>query len=186
MKRILIVFIAMCLTSIVNAQFYDGADDIYYYVEEGDNPNLCFIFNFDGRKACVLNQYTETTTYYGMYGPEVGTGTNYYNFSTVKRMIKNNPNVFDDKVETLDYEMYYDSSSSSTYEVYMFRRTINRNGFVDKFAFTKDRKRLNVTQGYKNNGYINRNATTKTYVLVDKSYFRSGRSRNSNNNRMYE
>ena len=50
---------AICFASGVKAQFYDSADDIYYYIsyDETTNPGYLpnrwvYIFNFDGKKAC--------------------------------------------------------------------------------------------------------------------------------------
>ena len=79
--RLLFLIMAICLTSGVRAQFYDGPDDIYYYVAEyhehdeykstsfsagyytgrtlrdryeDENKAKVLIFNFDGTKAASL------------------------------------------------------------------------------------------------------------------------------------
>lgn len=57
----LLVFLSMvfCLASEAKAQFYDSADDIYYYVNiksDGTFGPFSFIFNFDGKNGCVLSE----------------------------------------------------------------------------------------------------------------------------------
>ena len=54
--------LAICLAGGVIAQFYDGPNDIYYYLLESENGKTVsksnqrvYIFNFDGRKAAMLN-----------------------------------------------------------------------------------------------------------------------------------
>lgn len=59
-KRLSFLVMAMCLASGVKAQFYDSADDIYFYLLESDGGSKSIyssevlVFNFDGRKACQL------------------------------------------------------------------------------------------------------------------------------------
>ena len=174
---------AVCLASSMKAQFYDSADDIYYYVLEETSDHKkdnCFIFNFDGKRACVLSQHTSTGTFNTLWGLQYGQATDYHESKDVKRIIKNNPNFFVEKIETLDYDMYYDGSLSSLYEVYIFKRNWNGNIIADKFEFSKDRSFVYVTLDYKKSY-----ASRQKCIRVDKSYFRSGRSRNPSSS-LYE
>ena len=88
-KRLFFLVMAICLASGVKAQFYDSADDIYYYVEYKDGRILddggVFVFNFDGQKACFWDE----------------------SVSSLKNNLKRNPSYYEDKVETTDYCLKY-------------------------------------------------------------------------------
>ena len=60
--RFLLLAMAICLASGVKAQFYDGPDDIYYYVACDDymkpkENGYAIVLNFDGNKACDLGGF---------------------------------------------------------------------------------------------------------------------------------
>lgn len=171
LKKVLFLAMAICLASGVKAQFYDGANDIYYYVgyENGSYTNSVLIFNFDGRKACLL----------------ASTGA-----SNVQENLKQNSDFYAERVETTPYDLKYESSSSGTHYVgtKMFCTT-GMGGetwwhdITDIYDFSYDRKTLTQTCTRKSNsydiGYIqNVNPSESTgvtlYKKVDKSYFLNG------------
>ncbi|MBR1466736.1 MAG: hypothetical protein IJ607_10315 [Bacteroidaceae bacterium] len=170
-KIMLLVCFITCTYAMSFAQFYDSADELYFYVDDTSNPDRCFIFNFDGTRACALNQHSGTSTFIGMYGQNIGSYTDYDHFNTVRAKIKQNPNYYEDRVENLDYKMYYDSSASSSYTVYKFKRNWNQTTTTDVFEISPDRDYLYCNYGGGRNG-------SRKYIRVDKSFFRSGRSRN--------
>lgn len=147
-KRLLFLVMAICLASGVKAQFYDGPDDIYFYVGCDDTgklkeDGLVLIFNFDGEKACLWSM-----------GPRY-----------VREMLSKNSNYFEDATETSDYGLKH-----STGNCYQEHGPI----YSKDYAFTKNRDMLTLTHrvgGQLNKTYIN------TYKKVDKSFFKVGRSR---------
>ena len=175
-KRLLFLVIAICLASGVKAQFYDSADDIYYYVEykDGrfvDNGNV-FIFNFDGRKACLL-------------------GESVVNF--VKNKFKEDADYFDRRVETSEYSLEYTHSSyytvyqgeksNSSYSPTVGSTTVTNSTF--RYEFSTDRETM-YDKSYVVNTYYYpfepykktyKTEQNKTYKRVDKSFFKVGRSR---------
>lgn len=153
-KRLLFLVMAICLASGVKAQFYDGPDDIYFYVRI-DNPDYIAkdveVFNFDGKKACCW-----------------GYGT----IQQVKDRLKDNPNYFEDAVETEEYKLNYVSS----YPLTQYQATYN---VTITYFFSSDRKYC--TREFTNGGV----KAVMKYERVDKSYFRVGRSRKPSGT-MYE
>ena len=169
---------AICLTSGVKAQFYDGPDDIYYYVscdKDGqvkENGSV-YIFNFDGRKACYWSS----------------------SVSSVKRSLQSNPSYYEEKVETTEYILKYDS-----YNTY---RKNDRGDEYRDFYFSSSRNNLTETHHYqetivpeqwvfgvgiiKQYGYAYKQWTDKKteYKKVEKSFFKIGRSRTPSST-MYE
>ena len=95
-KRLLFLVMAICLASGVKAQFYDSADDIYFYVTyEGGQvkeTGWAFVFNFDGLKACH-----DATS-----------------ISRIKANLKKSASYYEDWIETTEYRLKY--SSNNTYE----------------------------------------------------------------------
>ena len=181
--RFLLLVMAICLASGVKAQFYDSADDIYYYVQcdkygEIMQDGLVLIFNFDGKKAVVLNQHE---IYFDL-------------IKTVKTNIKSNPNYYEDKVETEEYNLNY--SSYNTYSM-----NVECSGYVENanpmfgtseaiysrtytYEFTNSRndceQKISGSTVYVAWGRSsNTNSVTK-YKKVDKSFFKVGRSRTPN------
>ena len=171
--RFLLLGMAICLASGVKAQFYDSADDIYYYLEykheytepqfqglgynthvvliprvknysEDDNYAEVVIFNFDGKKAAVL-----------------GCDQVY----VIKHYMKSSSTYFEDKVETTEYGLKYESSTSNT--VY----TTTNYTPIKSYSFSNDRSSLIISYG-------NEESYDKHYYKkVDKSFFKVGRSR---------
>lgn len=179
-KRLLFLVMAICLASEIKAQFYDGPDDIYYYVVESRDGRTVskqdqdvYVFNFDGRKACQLA------------------------IESVKKAqehLAENPDYFNAMIETKKYEMEYSSSYTGVCyvwnDVWTFytpawgNRTVNQ---TNTYIFSRDRESLTLEDKRKSYGPTgNGNSTTK-YILrkVDKSYFKVGRSRTPSGT-MYE
>ena len=170
--------LAICLTSGVKAQFYDSADDIYYYVEcdkDGqvkDNGQV-YIFNFDGRKACYWN----------------------YTVSSVKSSLQSNPSYFEEKVETTEYNLKYTSGNT-------YRKSDGGEAYRD-FYFSYSRSSMTETNHWLKTVVPQVNAgmygtlpaiglaykewtDDKTnYKKVEKSFFKIGRSRTPSST-MYE
>lgn len=158
-NRILLLIMAICLANGVKAQFYDSPSDIYFYVTAKDEfkqsgPNeitdyyqdpAVVVFNFDGLKAVMWSSHV----------------------STVKKLLRENPNYFEDQEENVEYKLQYVASSGSgtNYKYYSF-------GSWKTFHFSVDRKVLYSRWPW-NQGNSCR------YVRVDKSYFKPnlGRSR---------
>lgn len=163
-KRLLFLVMAICLVSGVRAQFYDSADDIYYYVEleNGNYKESCKILNFDGTKACLLNEYIEDGNHY------------IYSVDEVKNLVKRNTNYFEEQVEVGDYSLKY--ISGNTYSQTVTNTLNNYMGtkvLTIKYTlrFSSDRNYLFLSQS------VDGKTRDWTYKRVDKSYFKSGRSR---------
>lgn len=170
-KRLLFLVMAIYLASGVKAQFYDGPEDIYYYVceyneyeeyqltsmtsgyytgrtirnkHEGNNAKA-LIFNFDGTKAALLCYFNATSV------------------SEVKQALAKTPSYYEDKVETTEYKLKYEPSSSGvTYKLPNYY----------EFTFSSDRNTLKEVWK-DSDGHLK----TWSYKRVDKSFFRVGRSR---------
>ena len=181
-KRLFFLVMAICLTNGVQAQFYDGPDDIYYYVEEYNladeyiwNGSINFsgyytgktlktfpkegratvyIFNFDGTKAALLgSRYVEE----------------------VKENLAKKTSYYEDKIETTEYRYNYVSSSASVVTY------IYKDESTTLYNFSKDRNTLTIEYRHKDGSH------TEYTILkrVSKSYFRIGRSRTPSGT-MYE
>ena len=184
--RLLLLVLAICLASGVKAQFYDGSDDIYYYVEEyyeyeetatrwgpyfiletyktgnikkkfpdDENSASVFVFNFDGKTAAELTECSS--------GQSV---------RAIKSYLQEKPSYFEDKVETSIYDWKFESSSYSG-TVY---KASNRYNSKATYTFSPDRKKL-VVKEYRDLSLTESYWRAWTYKLVDKSYFKVGRSR---------
>ena len=172
--RFLLLVMAICLASGVKAQFYDDADDIYYYVEYKDGAFVnnegvygkegrVLVFNFDGKKAATLVAYAK-------YGGEVR--------GSVKDYIKNNPAYYEERVENEEYDLNY--ISNNTYK-YKYRLGNGEEEYIT-YGFSYDREILNFHSHYwKSPNYFGDSCgwvdLHKTYKKVDKSFFKVGRSR---------
>lgn len=179
-KRFLFLVMAICLVSGVKAQFYDSADDIYFYLLESDGgkKNIyisnVLVFNFDGRKACELGGGDE---------------------ESVKKHLKDNPDYYGEKVETSEYDMKYEYSSYGTcYKSEHTDRDFNSFSGItftrrvkSTYIFSSDRKSLSLDITINGSGGGQSHTTTLNlkYKKVDKSYFRIGRSRTPSGT-MYE
>lgn len=165
-KRFLFLVMAICLASGVKAQFYDSADDIYYYVRHDVNGYYyALIFNFDGRKACVLASTLA---------------------STVQENLKQNSDFYAEKVETTPYDLEYKANLSGTrYIKKEYEQTVDFGG-VDRYwdrtityDFSTDRKTVVETVINKVTGSEYPYSQTikggpYTYKKVDKNYFLNG------------
>lgn len=182
-KRLLLLVMAICLTSGVKAQFYDSADDIYYYVQCNKNGEIyengkVLIFNFDGKTACELNGLME---YEGF-----GIRTFFY-VEDVKKNIRKSQTYYEDKIENIAYNLKYKSSSDGIkYEGsfsfnYMAPMGIVYATHFEVFKFSSDRINLEHTETREALQSANFNKSsasdTETYKKVDKSFFKVGRSR---------
>ena len=179
--KFLLLSVAICLTNEVKAQFYDSADDIYYYVEEcyeheetvirptpyigpqnyktgktlkkipEKNHERVLIFNFDGKTAAELSDYSN------------GTYVHY-----VKSDLQKSPTYYEDKVENTDYKWEYVSSS--------YAGTIYKKpGSEFTYTFSSDRNTLTEVRYW--NCYDGPVKCWSTFRRVDKNYFKVGRSR---------
>lgn len=182
-KRLLFLVMTICLASGVKAQFYDGPDDIYFYVScdedngKMDNNGYTLIFNFDGLKAANL----APRKYYGMEGEKVG---------DVKDNLRRNSSIYEERVEMADYDITFVTSTSSgiTYkmkdEYHNATLYIGAYATIKKFDFSPNRDILYfVTEYKKANGKTE--IIKNLYKRVGKSYFKSGRSRTASGT-MYE
>lgn len=167
-KRLLFLVMAICFASGVKAQFYDSADDIFYYVEfeNGEFTDYCVILNFDGKRAAILNEYHDTG-----YGGEY----KLYGVEEVKKKIKENPNYFEEAVETNNYRLQFVSGTKYCVKTSMLLQNANPMFLPRKdiwkfdYTFSSDRNYLYILNHYYNE--------TSTYKRVEKSFFKVGRSR---------
>lgn len=165
-KRLLFIVIVIFLASGMNAQFYDGPDEIYFYLEESrdgkttNNPNVR-VFNFDGQKACEL----------ACESPK-----------EVQRHLKEDTDFYGKKVETTKYELEY-STSERCYKCRKEQYTSTYSGDPClnihnlTYKFSSDRKSLNFESQFKSNvvGATLVDITSFSgYRKVDKSYFLNG------------
>lgn len=160
MKRVFLFSIVLMLSlfySNTYAQFYDGDDKIYFY-QRADNANYAYVFNFDGRKAACLNEYS-TALY-------------------VKNKLEENQNYFEGQVYEVKYDMKYrDDLSSSSWTVYsQYHQGIySLPSFTLFFYFSKDRKTMICK--------VSSSKNEDEYRLVDKDYYiDEGRRRPKTNN----
>lgn len=173
-KRLLFLVMAICLASGVKAQFYDGPDDIYFYVSCKDNGEMhnngyTLIFNFDGLKAANL-------------APRMLAGWEGEEVDDVKNNLRRNPTIYEERVEMVDYDISFVSSTSSgiTYKMkdkyYDATLYLGACTEITKFEFSSNRDILYfVTEYKKANGKTE--IYKHLYKRVDKSYFKVGRSR---------
>ena len=178
--RFLLLVMAICLASGVKAQFYDSADDIYYYVEYKDGSFVengrVLIFNFDGAKAAELSGRFDRLEIWDREGIKV---------NDVKDNMKKNPLYYDEKVETQEYELKY--INSNTYQCKSIRSHQGDFAYIN-FKFSYDRNTLDFLHHYwytdplsRLNGYYGWSDKKILFKKVDKSFFKVGRSRTPSN-----
>ena len=150
-KRLLFLVMAICLASGVKAQFYDSADDIYFYYDQNHSNSLyeVLVLNFDGKKGYWW----------------------YQSVSEVKNKLKENPNYYEDETETADYSRVKYASSTATTVTYTIY--FGSDNLKTEWKISRDRKALTEYKYNKNNQIVEKNY----YKLVDKSFFKIGRSR---------
>lgn len=168
-KRLFFLVMALCLASGVKAQFYDGPEDIYFYLEDSEDGNpisnkYVYVFNFDGRKASLLE---------------------WKSIADVKSHLRDNPDYYLEKVESSDYDLIYDTSLRG----YTIKGSKYYAGDVVitsdiTYQFSSDRNTLTTIF----NRRTSRGGSSKSINVskrVDKSYFKVGRSRTPSGT-MYE
>lgn len=180
--RILLLGLAICLASGVKAQFYDSADDIYFYVKCGDDGQpkengYVFIFNFEGRKAAELSG--------ALNDPIPNKPREYPVVSDVKKNLQRSQTYYDEKVENTEYKIEY--VSGTTYKGNTYVEYFAPNGYQAWFGeyftfdFSNNREILSLSRtvslGNYGTGFNSSNTKQETYKKVDKSFFRVGRSR---------
>jgi len=183
-KRLLFLVVAICLANGVRAQFYDGPDDIYYYVEYKDGnyveDGMVWIFNFDGQKGAVLNR--DGNTIWPTY------------LKTIKDKIRLAPSFYENQIENTEYDLSYKYSAGGTtyqskpyiYDVYQSHRGISlKFKSIYEYQFTSDRNTLYSIQI---NDCLSDKTSSKSKRMlkrVNKSFFKVGRSRTPSGT-MYE
>ena len=144
---------AICLASGVKAQFYDSADDIYFYVrtidinsnEPNDLPLVdVLVFNFDGKRGTCFERFVEKT----------------------RTLLEQDPNYFENQLETAEYNLeYVPSTKNGT----TYRWKSNWTGDYYTYTFSSNRNEL-----------FSSSHTGSKFVRVDRNFFRKkniGRSR---------
>lgn len=184
-KRLLFLVVAICLASGVKAQFYDGPDDVYYYVElkngEIVENGKVLIFNFDGSKGALLSHQG---------------GQSIDKIKDVKNNIKQSPNFYEDKIETTEYhltcsrENIYKLNNNYSWvqtKVGPFGSVPMTIHFKDIWTFTFSGSRDICYFKWEQNpdSFLESSNWTTTFKKVDKSYFKVGRSRTPSGT-MYE
>lgn len=171
---LLLLVMVISFASSAKAQFYDGPDDIYFYVEEVTETDQYYI-NYGGNMLLGTGGETIYTGKVDRKVPDENSAKVYvFNFdgkkaallgdcyvSTIKSNLSTNSSFYEDKVETTNYSWQYVSSSSSG--------VIYKSSLYGPVTFSKDRQKLTKVW---NNGH-----GRAQYKRVDKSYFRIGRSR---------
>lgn len=186
--RLLCLVMAICFASGAKAQFYDRADEIYYYAEiceyeeetipvgiagiysektgkikkfEYDGKESIQVWNFDGKKASRLG---------------------FYSFSIAKEYINKSSSYYEDLVETSDYDWTYTSESRYIREAKykhtwltsylpVYGTMYENNGFPVIFSSDRNKMFMVCESIRKGDYYI------LEYKRVDKSFFKVGRSR---------
>ena len=193
--RLLCLVMAICFASGAKAQFYDSADDIYYYEE--------FYVYYEKTKAVYyLGMASATFEKTGIIEKKMYHETGYvplisvWNFdgrkaamlaldskSDVKENMKKSSSYYEDLVETKEYDWKYTSDSSYLREkksenTWMISYlpgygTIYERGKGETVIFSSDRNKM-----YK---LVQDNFTGSCKIIeckrVDKSDFKVGRSR---------
>ena len=150
--------VIMFIPCVAKAQFYDSADDIYYYMlvdKQGEYyysfvGGQVYVFNFDGRKAAALARSSS--------------------LSVVKNDINHDAEYYEKLVEKTEYDVHFKNSNALP-PTYFWSNTFGNRTYV----FSNDRKYLTETTDFVIGGM--RTTQTLKYKRVDKSFFKLGRSR---------
>lgn len=185
--------VVMCMTSVAKAQFYDNADDIYYYVKAYDyTAEIRQVMAFGmptlhwektGRIVKEdIEEGNKTVMAFNFDGEKAADLTVFWGRESVynvKQNLQKNPSYYEEKVETTEYNWIYSSSSYRSFvqstefkwkSDYAFSSgTIYVKGSEIRY-FSSDRETMIVDRG-SGNRYIS------YYKRVDKSFFKVGRSR---------
>lgn len=182
--RFLLLVLAICLASGVKAQFYDGPDDICYYVEDYFEYEDYYWDMYPGTTIPKSPHYTgqiktrktetdkATVLVFNFDGLKAAELTETYkgkHISFVKAAIASNPTCYEDKIETTEYDIKYVSNSSS-------KTTYKKDGGTTytsyTYTFSSDRQTLKCA-----NSQNPEHLAITVYKKVDKSFFKVGRSR---------
>ena len=179
--RFLLFGLAICLASGVKAQFYDSADDIYYYVQCNANGQPLengdvVILNFDGNKACDLSGFLQLL----WEDEELNILRHGCEVDDVKKRMRTNMTYYEDMVENEEYKLRHVSGNKyqGTTNTLSWTGPMGNYCWLKEthiFDFSYDRK--SMTDNIEKNSHMGTNHDTKKFVKVDKSYFKVGRSR---------
>lgn len=179
-KRLLFLALAICLASGVKAQFYDGPDDIYYYVEDYYEYEDFYWDMYPGTTIPKSPHYTgqiktkktetdkATVLIFNFDGLKAAELTETYkgkHISLVKAAIANNPTCYEDKIETTEYNIKYVSKT-------MYQKDGGTPFSSYTYTFSSDRQTLRCA-----NMQNPEHLATTVFKRVDKSFFKVGRSR---------
>lgn len=180
-KRLLLLVMAICLASGVEAQFYDSADDIYYYVECNDNGQALengdvVIFNFDGNKACDLSGFLQLL----WENEELNIMRHGCEVDDVKTRMRKNMMYYEDMVENEEYKLRHVSGNKyrGTTNTLSWTGPMGNNCWQREthiFDFSYDRE--SMTDNIERTSHMGTISAAKKFVKVDKSFFKVGRSR---------
>jgi len=158
-KNILVALLFVFCVKVGSAQFYDGADDIYFYVNVKE-PVWCIVLNFDGDKATCFSS--------GMEG---------YQFSRnkVSEILNSNQRYYEDRTQDALYKMNYTNLFDGVAYMWSVRRDGLYGSWYDSYVmeFSDDRGTL-FYKCYPQNTSPTRNtkpSKTETYKKVSKSEF---------------
>lgn len=192
--RLLCLVMAICFASGAKAQFYDRADEIYYYVASYDYlAEIRQVTNSYGMRTLQwektgrivkhnIEEGNKTVMVFNFDGKNAADLTVLWNGESVydvKQNLQKNPSYYEEKVETTEYKWIYSSSSYRGFvqstefkwkSDYAFPMgTIYVKGKEIRY-FSPDRETMIVDRGsdYRSITFFKR---------VDKSFFKVGRSR---------
>ncbi len=155
------VLISTLGCNVAFAQFYDDEDELYFYDCENERSNVAYVFNFDGKRAVVLNSPSTRLK--------------------VKNSLLKDINCFEKKVFSMDYNVKYDPERSSYDKTVYYKRGYNQwtnTSYTSYYIFSADRETMYYYEG---------NKLYYTCHRVDKSHFLPGRKRsNINDDVIYE
>lgn len=190
--RLLCLVMAICFTSGAKAQFYDRADEIYYYklirsysekFRQVVLPNGMPTLNYEKTGKIEVSDYVDDNSEVSIWNFDgrKAAQLDRQSLSVTKERMQKSPSYSEDLVETSDYNWKYISDSSYLREMkskyswlssYLPRygTMYERNG--RPVIFSSDRyKMYEVTDLGFGHCYI------YEYKRVDKSFFKVGRSR---------
>lgn len=204
-KRLLFLVMAICLANGVKAQFYDSADDIYYYVEEYSeseetkstqnsyyDPILGQRFYLPGftteRTGKILKEETKESNkgvlIFNFDGKRAAELTNSdwkgFGISSIKSDLQNSSSYYEDKVETADYDLIY---SSSSFKDIVRGSTSEWKAHSTSSSWTVYKRGSTTVFIFSPDRSMlilhkpSSNPAIFYYKRVDKSYFKVGRSR---------
>lgn len=109
--RNLLIVISLIFPLHLSAQYYDSAEDIYFYINES-NPLYCIVLNFDGEKATYFNHTYQHTK------------------DQVSRLLNSDPQYFESKTNDALYNMSFTSNFDGVAYIFHKRRSSNYSDYV--------------------------------------------------------